>query len=376
MPAASRTRARRTQEAAAASSGSAELRQRPQSVRIWWERQFGPGALGCGPQSVPTHAPAVQVGHDDGHEVERKTTAPALDEVTGWVLDEGGYERRTKQHDSALSAGQEDTTPALIAQLTADRVAREASAREAREAVDAQRAKRDSIAREHAAAFEEPRARDQAQARLTAATAELRRRERVAEASASAAAAAIALEVKHRGATEAFQEIEARKRELRDAEDAASLKRADESRKLAERVALQRAKDALASGAQALDKEEGPPGSPGSGGGAGMRRSKSKTSMGDVVKLRWQAHDAQFGVFTSHTPALVCASDVPFLDLKLLEMAHAHVPEEVDVKALQARWHPDKFLQKFGTKLLEEEREAILSRVNDISVAINALKTS
>jgi hypothetical protein len=103
------------------------------------------------------------------------------------------------------------------------------------------------------------------------------------------------------------------------------------------------------------------------------RKERARTQMSDVVRARWQAHDALFGVFVAHPPDSMTVADVPWLDIKLLQMAHAHSPETVDIKALQSRWHPDKFTQKFGGRFGPGEREAILARVTDVSAAINEL---
>ena len=297
----------------------------------------------------------------DGDEIEDKRTAPALDAV----VDEPDLKRRLKQHDSPLSAGQDATV--LVEQLTAVRVAKEAAAKEARDAVDAQRVKRDALSAEYAAAFEEPRVREKLQARLGQLEQELKRRERVAEAAAAAVASALAVEIKHRDATEAFAEIEARRREERDAMAEEDVRRIAEARRAAEEMAAKRAREAAETG---LLKEGDPsPGSP-----ARKSGQKKKTGMEDVVRLRWQAHDSQFGVFAARTPAQIRASDVPFLDLKLLQMAESYVPEEVDVKNLQQRWHPDKWLQKYGARLADQDRDDILERVNEIAVAVNALR--
>ena len=295
-----------------------------------------------------------QMGTDE--EVEEKRSAPALDAV----VDGPDLARRLKQHDSPLSAGHDAS--GLVEQLTAERLAKEQAAKEARELVDAHRAKRDAVAAEYAAAFEEPRVREKLQAKLGQLEAELKRRERVAEAAASAVATALAAEIKHRDATEAFAEIEARRREERDAMDHAEIAKVQEARRMAEQMAAKRAKEAAAT-PMSKSSEEKTASSP-----------RKKTGMGDVVRLRWQAHDAQFGVFAARTPSQIRTVDVPFLDLKLLQMAEAHVPDDVDLKGLQQRWHPDKWMQKFGSRLADSDREAIMERVNEISVAINALK--
>lgn len=39
----------------------------------------------------------------------------------------------------------------------------------------------------------------------------------------------------------------------------------------------------------------------------------------------------------------------------------------------QVRWHPDKFFQKFGNKIRESDKDEIMSRVNELSQALNKL---
>ena len=41
------------------------------------------------------------------------------------------------------------------------------------------------------------------------------------------------------------------------------------------------------------------------------------------------------------------------------------------VRAGLLRWHPDKFMQKFGAKLMETDKELILEKVKEISQSIN-----
>lgn len=289
--------------------------------------------------------------------------------------------RRLKQHDSPLSAGQEHDAPVHLAELTAEREIREASAASAREAVDVQRVKRAQYAAEVASAFEEPRTQLKAQVRLAAAETELRRREKVADAAGAAASAALAVEIKHREATVGYVDTKAKESEAKDAEFANEDAKATAARREAACEAERRARDtnaaatagaAAAAAALADDGASSPGGSP-SGARQQLRRSGSRTQMSDVVRARWQAHDALFGVFMAHPPEAICVADVPWLDIKLLQMAHAHSPDNVDIKALQSRWHPDKFTQKFGGRFGAGEREAILLRVNEVSAAINDL---
>lgn len=43
------------------------------------------------------------------------------------------------------------------------------------------------------------------------------------------------------------------------------------------------------------------------------------------------------------------------------------------VRDLQRRWHPDKFLQRFGTSLVPSSRDSILKRVVAIAQALNSI---
>ena len=42
-------------------------------------------------------------------------------------------------------------------------------------------------------------------------------------------------------------------------------------------------------------------------------------------------------------------------------------------RAASLRWHPDRFVQGFGNALCDDEREAILQRVTQVSQAVNSL---
>ena len=42
-------------------------------------------------------------------------------------------------------------------------------------------------------------------------------------------------------------------------------------------------------------------------------------------------------------------------------------------RAASLRWHPDKFLQSYGARLVPEERDDILKRVTEVSQEINSL---
>ena len=40
------------------------------------------------------------------------------------------------------------------------------------------------------------------------------------------------------------------------------------------------------------------------------------------------------------------------------------------------RWHPDKFVSRFGARLDAEDRAAILDKVNDISQLLNSINAT
>ncbi|CAI9719680.1 Hypothetical predicted protein [Octopus vulgaris] len=43
------------------------------------------------------------------------------------------------------------------------------------------------------------------------------------------------------------------------------------------------------------------------------------------------------------------------------------------VRKLQRRWHPDKFIQNFGNRLLESDRDHIIKQINEIAKALNKI---
>ena len=74
----------------------------------------------------------------------------------------------------------------------------------------------------------------------------------------------------------------------------------------------------------------------------------------------------------------ISVTDVPWPTLQAgalgLDPATASAAERKQAfRAKSLRWHPDKFVQVFGSRLDPEEREAILRRVTEVSQEINAL---
>lgn len=75
--------------------------------------------------------------------------------------------------------------------------------------------------------------------------------------------------------------------------------------------------------------------------------------------------------------------DVPWPDLR--DVACALVPhalrrglEAGDAKAtlrrLQMRWHPDKWMQRYVSRLAKADTERVLTRVKEIAQIVNGLK--
>ena len=84
---------------------------------------------------------------------------------------------------------------------------------------------------------------------------------------------------------------------------------------------------------------------------------------------------------------VIALSDLPFNCSEKVEsigqliLAHVNELEETEAKRkalreLQRLWHPDKFSQKFGSRLKNEIREIVLKKVTEISQYLNAFKCS
>jgi len=85
-------------------------------------------------------------------------------------------------------------------------------------------------------------------------------------------------------------------------------------------------------------------------------------------------HEEKWADFEINSPTKIRKQDVPFPTdntiRQMAKMAFLGVKEEgspvKDFKTLVKRWHPDKFLQKFGKKLEEQEKDSILDKVKEI----------
>ena len=56
--------------------------------------------------------------------------------------------------------------------------------------------------------------------------------------------------------------------------------------------------------------------------------------------------------------------------------ANAKAESKKAWQRLMMRWHPDKFNQKFGARLHENEKDKILERVKEVSQNVQALRRS
>ena len=95
---------------------------------------------------------------------------------------------------------------------------------------------------------------------------------------------------------------------------------------------------------------------------------------------RCAANDAAWNAFIASPPARIRAEHVPWPDTDAVREAAGPLAGAapsgaavVDVRALRARWHPDRFAQKFSTRIAPEERDEVLRRVNDVACALNAI---
>ena len=66
---------------------------------------------------------------------------------------------------------------------------------------------------------------------------------------------------------------------------------------------------------------------------------------------------------------------MPFPDVEDLRAAVASGAGDdvVNLKALRARWHPDRFTQKLGLRIAADERDAVLAAVTQLAAALNAI---
>jgi hypothetical protein len=102
----------------------------------------------------------------------------------------------------------------------------------------------------------------------------------------------------------------------------------------------------------------------------------------EAQERAWEVFVATAGKEGGH---LIRASDIPWPDVSTLVatleadakpggLARPRSVTIAELRTLQARWHPDRFAQRFGSRLEPKERDAVLRRVTEVASRINALR--
>lgn len=97
------------------------------------------------------------------------------------------------------------------------------------------------------------------------------------------------------------------------------------------------------------------------------------------ARVRAAQCDADWEAFTKlGEKARIRYADVPWpaLDAATLGMDARYAgarERKAAYRAASLRWHPDKFVQSFGSRLVPEEREKILKRVTEVAQAVNSI---
>eukprot|EP00241_Pyramimonas_parkeae_P023169 CAMPEP_0114282754 /NCGR_PEP_ID=MMETSP0059-20121206/3727_1 /TAXON_ID=36894 /ORGANISM="Pyramimonas parkeae, Strain CCMP726" /LENGTH=283 /DNA_ID=CAMNT_0001403417 /DNA_START=96 /DNA_END=947 /DNA_ORIENTATION=- len=115
-----------------------------------------------------------------------------------------------------------------------------------------------------------------------------------------------------------------------------------------------------------------------------LRKARQGTS--SITSPLMDEHDKKWFAFekkAAETP-LIQESDIPFIDVELLSKGNLHRwfgnvlldDRKVLTRRLMLRWHPDRFMQKFGHKLsaeslTETSEVGILAQVTKISQTLN-----
>ena len=102
-------------------------------------------------------------------------------------------------------------------------------------------------------------------------------------------------------------------------------------------------------------------------------RSAAESAARSAVDA-WQAFDDQWSTFCISPPRTITLADIPLPDIDMLEQLFMSGEQRVvDAKRLRSEWHPDKFMQRFGARLAEGERDDIMRAITEVAGRINAL---
>lgn len=109
----------------------------------------------------------------------------------------------------------------------------------------------------------------------------------------------------------------------------------------------------------------------------------TESSMVDPVEFipdyreLWKAHEHNWKLFNDEPPAVVRFESIPFppCDSDVLEFTADVNKLNRDMKAAYRhacrRFHPDKFMQRFGHQIVNDDIPRVVSRLNEITQAIN-----
>lgn len=106
---------------------------------------------------------------------------------------------------------------------------------------------------------------------------------------------------------------------------------------------------------------------------------------GEALDGMLRSHEDDWERFESYGGVNIMYADVPWPDAgagrpnALLSHAALRAEQAGDARAavrkLQVRWHPDKWVQRFVSRLYEGQAERVMARVKEISQVVNALKS-
>jgi hypothetical protein len=107
-------------------------------------------------------------------------------------------------------------------------------------------------------------------------------------------------------------------------------------------------------------------------------RQKSKgVTLATATEEIYQKHLEAFDAMRSMPEGSIRERDVPWPNpMNLVFLTPKDDANAKKKKILRAigRWHPDKFTAAYGSRLREDEREAIMARVRSVSASIIELR--
>ena len=84
------------------------------------------------------------------------------------------------------------------------------------------------------------------------------------------------------------------------------------------------------------------------------------------------AQEKAWATWLAHEAGPIRVKDVPWPHLEEEQKSAQPMPL-TELRVLQQRWHPDRFMQRFGARIEPEERHALLARVTAVAADVNVL---